>query len=112
MATELENSIRAAAEKVTSYIQDAASMEVKTFYVLVSAAALPDMDTERPGAYTMVKLDGDSKTVVPMRESPDGGLELDGSLFEIHERNVATATEYRARVLSSLIGLLQQRGGR
>jgi hypothetical protein len=110
MPTELENSIRSAAEKVASYIEDAAAMEVKTFYVLTSATALPDMETERPGAYTMVKLDGDSKTVVPMREGRDGGLELDGTLFEIHERNVATATEYRSRVLASLIGLLQQRG--
>ncbi|NTW00320.1 MAG: hypothetical protein HGA19_03325 [Oscillochloris sp.] len=112
MPTELENSIRAAAEKVARYIEDAAVMEVKTFYVLTSAENLPDMDSERPGAYTMVKLDGDSKTVVPMREARDGGLELDGTLFEIHERNVSTATEYRARVLNSLIGLLQQRVGR
>jgi hypothetical protein len=112
MATELENSIRAAAEKVAQYIQDAAEMEVKTFYVLVSAAALPDMERERPGAYTIVKLDGDSKTVVPMREAREGGLEVDGPLFAIHERNVNTATEYRARVLNSLVGLLQQRIGR
>ncbi|NTV63298.1 MAG: hypothetical protein HGA65_07145 [Oscillochloris sp.] len=112
MPAELENSIRAAAEKVARYIEDAAVMEVKTFYVLVTAEALPDMDAERPGAYTVVKLDGDSKTVVPMREARDGGLELDGPLFAIHERNVNTATEYRARVLNSLVGLLQQRGGR
>ncbi|MBX0329779.1 hypothetical protein K2Z83_19090 [Oscillochloris sp. ZM17-4] len=112
MPTELENSIRSAAEKVAAYIEDASSMEVKTFYVLTSASAMPDLDKERPGAYTMVQLDGDSKTVVPMREGRDGGLELDGTLFEIHERNVATATEYRARVLNALIGLLQQRGGR
>jgi hypothetical protein len=110
MPTELENSIRSAAEKVASYINDASTMEVKTFYVLTSAKDLPNMEVERPGAYTMVKLDGDSKTVVPMREGQDGGLELDGTLFEIHERNVATATEYRSRVLQSLIGLLQQRG--
>lgn len=112
MPTELENSIRTAAEKVAAYIENVSVMEVKTFYVLTSAAATPDLETERPAAYTQVKLDGDSKTVVPMRESRDGGLELDGTLFEIHERNVATATEYRARVLNSLIGLLQQRSGR
>jgi len=111
MPSELENSIRTAAEKVAQYVQDAAAMEVKTYYVLVGAAAGPDMERDRPGAYTMVKLDGDSKTVVPMREGRDGALELDATLFEIHERNVHTATEYRARVLNSLIGLLQ-RGGR
>jgi hypothetical protein len=108
MATELENSLRTAAEKVAKYVQDAAVMEVKTYYVLVSAAKLPDTETERPGAYTMVKLDGDSKTIVPMREGASGAPEIDATLFEIHERNVATATEYRARVLNSLIGLLQR----
>ncbi|MEI7646253.1 MAG: hypothetical protein WCJ55_18440 [Chloroflexales bacterium] len=112
MPTEIENSIRAAAEKVAAYIENVSVMEVKTFYVLTSATATPDLEAERPGAYTQVKLDGDSKTVVPMREGRDGALEIDGTLFEIHERNVATATEYRARVLSALIGLLQPRGGR
>lgn len=111
MPAELENSIRAAAEKVAQYVEDAATMEVKTYYVLIGAPTGPDMERDRPGAYTMVQLDGDSKTVVPMRESRDGSIELDGTLFEIHQRNVNTATEYRARVLNSLIGLLQ-RGGR
>lgn len=108
MPTELENSIRAAAEKVARYIEDAASMEVKTYYVLVGADTAPDVEKDRPGAYTLVKLDGDNKTIVPMREGRDGVMELDSTLFDIHERNVKTATEYRASVLNSLIGLLQR----
>lgn len=108
MPTELENSIRSAAEKVAQYVSDAAVMEVKTYYVLVNAESLPDLERERPGAYTMVKLDGDSKVVVPLRKTAGGETELDGTLFEIHERNVAAATDYRARVLNSLIGLLQR----
>jgi hypothetical protein len=44
-----------------------------------------------------------------MREGPGGMLEVDSGLFEIHQANVATATEYRARVLAALIGLLQRR---
>jgi hypothetical protein len=109
VATELENSIRSAAEKVAEYVQDAAVMEVKTYYVLVSATAQPDTLKDRPGAYTMVKLDGDNTTVVPMREGRDGLLEVDATLFAIHERNVATATDYRARVLGALIDLLRRR---
>lgn len=108
MPTELENSLRTAAERVADYVQKAASMEVKTFYVLTSASSNPDMEAERPGAYTLVQFDGDSKTVVPMRETRDGGMELDETLFTIHERNVTAATEYRARVLNALIGLLQR----
>jgi hypothetical protein len=36
-------------------------------------------------------------------------LEVDAALFAIHERNVATATEYRAKVLGALIDLLRRR---
>jgi hypothetical protein len=36
-------------------------------------------------------------------------MELDEALFSIHERNVQSATDYRARVLGALIGLLQRR---
>ncbi|NJN19616.1 MAG: hypothetical protein HC822_26935 [Oscillochloris sp.] len=40
MPTELENSIRLAAEKVAQYVNDASEMEVKTFYVLVDGRFL------------------------------------------------------------------------
>jgi hypothetical protein len=109
MPTELENSIRSAAEQVAEYVKDAAVMEVKTFYVLVSASNQPDMSKDRPGAYTQIKLDGDNTTVVPMREGRDGVLEVDETLFSIHERNVATATAYRAQVLGAFIDLLKRR---
>jgi hypothetical protein len=34
-------------------------------------------------------------------------LEVDTALYELHERNVALTTEYRAKMLASLNGLLQ-----
>ncbi|ABY34188.1 MAG TPA: hypothetical protein DEF43_07995 [Chloroflexus aurantiacus] len=107
MASELENSIRSAAAKVAAYVADAAVMEVTTSYVVVG----PTTTTEnaRPAAKTVIRLDGDCHATVPMREGPGGVLEVDSGLFEIHQANVATATEYRARVLGALIGLLQRR---
>lgn len=109
MATNLDDSIREAAAKVRQYVEDASVMQVSTFYVLTGAQELSSLDGERPGAYTEVKLDGDSKVVVPMRKGRDDTMELDEALFAIHERNVQSATEYRARVLGALIGLLQRR---
>lgn len=109
MASNLDDSIREAAAKVRQYIEDAAKMEVRTFYVLTGAEPLSGLDLERPGAFTEVKLDGDTKVVVPMRKGRDGELELDETLFTIHERNVAAATNYRASVLSAMIGLLQRK---
>ncbi|NTU81365.1 MAG: hypothetical protein HGA45_18635 [Chloroflexales bacterium] len=109
MASNLEDSIREAAAKVRQYVEDAAVMQVRTFYVLTSSEPLSGIDPERPGAFTEVKLDGDTKVVVPMRKGRDEAMELDEALFNIHERNVAMATNYRAQVLDALIGLLQRR---
>lgn len=109
MPSNLDDSTRAAAEQVRKYVEDAAVMQVRTFYVLTGTEELSKLDAERPGAFTEVKLDGDSKVVVPMRKGRDDTMELDEALFSIHERNVQAATEYRARVLNALIGLLQRR---
>jgi hypothetical protein len=109
MASNLDDSMREAAAQVRKYVEDAAVMQVRTYYVLTGTEELSKLDGERPGAYTEVKLDGDSKVVVPMRKGRDDTMELDEALFSIHERNVQAATEYRARVLSALIGLLQRR---
>lgn len=109
MATNLDDSTREAAAKVRQYIEDAAVMQVRTFYVLTGAEPLSGIDPERPGAFTEVKLDGDTKVVVPMRKGRNGDMELDEALFTIHERNVAMATSYRAQVLNALVGLLQRK---
>jgi hypothetical protein len=109
MASNLDDSVREAAAKVREYVEDAAVMQVRTFYVLTGTEPLAAIDPERPGAFTEVKLDGDTKVVVPMRKGRDETLELDEALFNIHERNVAMATNYRAQVLNALIGLLQRR---
>jgi hypothetical protein len=109
MASNLDDSIREAAAKVREYVEDAAVMQVRTFYVLTGTEELAKLDAERPGAFTEVKLDGDTKVVVPMRKGRDDTMELDEALFSIHERNVQSATDYRARVLGALIGLLQRR---
>jgi hypothetical protein len=109
MASNLDDSIREAAAQVRKYVEDAAVMQVRTFYVLTGAEDVSKLDAERPGAFTEVKLDGDSKVVVPMRKGRDDSMELDEALFSIHERNVQTATDYRARVLNALIGLLQRK---
>jgi len=111
MATELENSIRSAAEKVAGYVEDVATMTVTTQYVQVGADGDVDFDQAKPAARTIIKLDGDCGAVVPMRAAEAGRLEMDATLFDLHQRNVTTAIEYRARILSALLGVLQSRGG-
>lgn len=108
MANDIENALKSTAQKIAQYVDDIATMEVKTYYVVVGAEGNQE---ERLGASTVVKLDGDSSSVVPIR-SADAGAGVDTDLFDVHQRNVATAIEYRARMLASLLEALKSYTGR
>jgi hypothetical protein len=109
MATDLETSVRNAAAQIARYVEDIAEMKVETWSVQVEAASAANFDQAKPAAQTIIKLDGDSKAVIPLRMGQGGALEVDLALLEIHERAVATTIEYRSKILATLIGLLQAR---
>jgi hypothetical protein len=98
MATSLQTSVKNATAKIAQYVDDAATMEVITNYVEVGGD-----DTPKLGARTIVRLDGDSETTVPLQKAEDGVLGVDEELFAVHQQNVDTAIEYRARMLESLL---------
>ncbi len=106
MANDVREAIKSAADQIAKYVQDAATMTVDTKYVEMGAAGFEDA---KLAARTIVKLDGDSETVLPMKKNEAGTLEVDTVVFELHQQNVQTAIDYRAKILNSLIGLL--RGG-
>ena len=109
MANELETAIKNAATAVAQYVKDASEMAVETRYVDISGEGTKDFDQARPVARTVVRLDGDSETVVPVRSNEAGVLEVDEGLFELHRQNVATTIEYRSRILNALLEILQTR---
>jgi hypothetical protein len=111
MANEVEQAVRAVANKIAQYIADAGTMTVTTQYVLTQPSGDIDFATAKPVARTTVRLDGDSEAIVPLREveGVTNRLEVNTELMELHERNVAAATEYRARVLQALIEALPSR---
>ena len=104
MAEETQEAIKVAAEEIVRYVREAASMAVETKYV--------DMDGSFEDAQlvfrTIVKLDGDCEVVLPARKNEYGGLEVDNSVFEIHQQNVQAAIDYRAKVLQALVDLLRE----
>jgi phage-related minor tail protein len=106
MAKEIENALKNAATAVAQYVKDAATMQVETRYVILEANGSANFEQAAPIARTVIKLDGDSETVVPMRRNEAGVLEVDTGLFEMHQQNVNTAIEYRARILNSLLSTL------
>ena len=108
MASELQNSMRNAAAKIAAYVDDVATMTVETRFVQVGAGGDVSFDQAKPIARTTIKLDRDCDAIIPMSEAA-GASSVDAALFDLHQRNVATAIEYRARILNALVGALQGR---
>lgn len=111
MASEIENAVKGAAQHISRYVKDAAVMVVETRYIELTDQTAESFEEARPMARTTIKLDGDSESTIPMRRNPEGILEVDVELFNLHQRNVASVIDYRARMLDSLLGLLARRSG-
>lgn len=103
MANDVREAMKKAAEKIAQYVEDVAEMKVETQYVQVGAASFEDA---KLAARTVVKLDGDSQTVVPTQQGATK-LEVDMSLFDVHQQNVQAAIDYRAKMMNALLGLLR-----
>lgn len=114
MDDQIENTVNRVVEKIGAVVNNALTLSVETWYLTVDgeegaagAAGKPEFDTKsRPLAKTEIKADGDSKSVVPMRQGDNGRLEIDPQLLELHHKNVQIAREYRAEIVSSFITLI------
>jgi hypothetical protein len=82
-------------------------MTVETKHVEIGGQGEAAFETAKPVAKTVIRLDGDSDGIVPMQEGALGGLEVNVDLMNMHQQNVDTAIEYRARLLNALIGILK-----
>lgn len=110
MATEVENALKDAVKSVAKYVDDAATMTVETWFVEVAMdGGQADFAQAKPAAKTVVRLDGDSQTTVPLQKNEAGILDVDTDLYQIHQQNVQTAIDYRAKILSALLDVLKQK---
>jgi hypothetical protein len=105
MANELDTALKNVAAQIAKYVQDAAELNVETKSVEVGANT--DFSQARPVARTVIKLDGDCEAVVPVAAGA-AGQGVDTALFDVHQRNVTVAIEYRARLLNALVGALRR----
>jgi len=106
MPNELTNTLKSVAEKVLNYVNKAAELSVETQYVEIGGSAA-NFSQALPAASTIIKLDGDCKGVIPVRKNETGTLEVDSALFELHQANVNTAIEYRAKMLNAMLQALR-----
>lgn len=109
MAGEVSNALKNAAVAFSKYVEDIATMTVETRAIDLSTGNAGALQQAQPVAQTIIRLDGDSQTIIPARKTESGRLEVDAELLEIHQRNVTTAIEYRARILSALASALMSK---
>lgn len=107
MANELNNAMKSAAEKIVKYVDDVSCMTVETRFIDLDGGPAADFEQSKPAARTIIRLDGDCSSVVPLRRTPEGEFQVDSAMFELHERNVATAIEYRSRMMDALLQALK-----
>jgi hypothetical protein len=109
MATDLETTVRNAAQKFAKALEDAAELTVQTEYVEVGDQGAVDFETGRkPIARSVIKLDGDTEVIIPVVRTDAGALEHDATLLDLHLSNVSSAIEYRSSLLDALLSVVRQ----
>ncbi len=106
MANEFNTALKSAAEKIAHYVDNIATMTVETRYVDLGQTV--NFDSAAPAARTEIRLDGDCATVLPVHKNDAGVFVVDADLFDMHQRNVATAIDYRTRMMDALLQTLKQ----
>ncbi len=106
MANELNNALKSASEKIAKYVNDIATMTVETRFVDIGQAV--NFTQAQPAARTEIRMDGDCTIVMPVRRNDAGAMVVDGDLFSMHQQNVATAIDYRARMMEALLQTFKQ----
>lgn len=106
MANEFNTALKSAAQKIAMYVDNVATMTVETRYVDLGESV--DFGKALPAARTEIRLDGDCATVLPVRKNEVGVFVVDGDMFAMHQQNVATAIDYRTRMMDALLQTLKQ----
>jgi hypothetical protein len=101
--TEVKDALKNIADKVAKYVEDAADMTVETRFIEIGG----NTEDSKLAARSLVKLDGDSQSVLPMKRAADGTLTPDTLTYELHQQNVQATIDYRTKMLERLLGMLR-----
>lgn len=94
---------------LSTAVEDAASIEVRTYTsgsadTALAATGDPITQNMRLRAFTRAKIDGDTETCVPLKA--DGSV--DDTVWEIHKEATAAARVDRARAVDAAISAVQK----
>ena len=112
MPNEIETALRSTATKIAQYVEDVATLTVETKYLDLSDGGEANFEAAKPGLRTIIRLDGDCEAIAPMQRGQGGNLESNTDLIELHQRNLNSAIEYRARIMGALLEALRSYTGR
>jgi hypothetical protein len=98
---EIKEALKNVADEVAKYVKDAATLTVQTKTTQVGSGAEATLAAE-----SVIKLDGDNITTLPVSTNDFGKTEVDSVIYEIHMQNVQAAIEYRSKIIQSVIEVL------
>ena len=99
-----KETLKNAADKVARYVENMSEMKVETLYVEMGADSFDDA---KLAARSIVRLDGDSQSVLPMKRDEAGNLVVDVVVYDLHQQNVQDAIDYRAEMMERLLTVLR-----
>ena len=111
MPNEIETAVQNAAARLSAMVEDGATLTVTTKYVEVDQGGSASFDQAKPVAQTVIKADGDTDAIIPMRPGAGGALGIDTTLMALHQQNVQAGIDYRARLVNALLQALRERLG-
>jgi len=101
--SNLQNAIKNTTEKLAKALEDATELKIETRYIDLSGPNAASDEAGRLLARTVMQLDGDMTVIVPMNRDEAGELQTNKEVFDLHQSNVVTALDYRAKLLNDLI---------
>lgn len=108
MSTDLETTVRTAAQNLANALEKASELVVETQWVEVGDDGAFSWDDARPLSKTVVTLGGDTTLTIPMTRTEGGALQRDAELLELHMRNVQSAIAYRNGLLEALLTIVRE----
>lgn len=108
MSTDLETTVRTAAQNLANALEKASQLVVETKWVEVGDDGAVTWDDARPLSKTVVTLGGDTTLTIPMTRTESGVLQRDAELLELHMRNVQSAIDYRNGLLQALLSIVRE----
>lgn len=104
------NRLRDLANRLMDVIEQPLTIETQAFELTETTGGMsPPKAFKQPEAFfvasTVIRLDGDSQAILPMRKDEKGQMQVDAALLDYHNKTIELVIEYRTRLINTLLSL-------